>query len=92
MKNFDYQTPTRLIFGKDIVNEKLAGVMQQYGKRVLVTYGGGSIKRTVAGHAKRLYDGGYTELEGKGKAKNMIPWDKLEEFLKTNINISKKTN
>lgn len=56
MKNFDYQTPTRLIFGKDIVNEKLAGVMQQYGKRVLVTYGGGSIKRTVAGHAKCLYD------------------------------------
>ena len=56
MKNFDYQTPTRLIFGKDIVNEKLAGVMQQYGKRVLVTYGGGSIKRTVAGHAKSLYD------------------------------------
>ena len=56
MKNFDYQTPTRLIFGKNVVNEKLAGVMQQYGKRVLVTYGGGSIKRTVAGHAKSLYD------------------------------------
>ena len=56
MKNFDYQTPTRLIFGKNVVNEKLAGVMQQYGKRVLVTYGGGSIKRTVTGHAKSLYD------------------------------------
>ena len=27
-----------------------------------------------------LYDGGYTELEGKGKPKNMIPWDKLAEF------------
>ena len=25
-----------------------------------------------------LYDGGYSELEGKGKAKNMIPWDKLK--------------
>ena len=37
-----------------------------------------------------LYDGGYTELEGKGKAKNMIPWNKLEEFLKTHINISKQ--
>ena len=32
-----------------------------------------------------LYDGGYTELEGKGQAKNMIPWDKLEDFWKTNL-------
>ena len=32
-----------------------------------------------------LYDGGYTELEGKGKAKQMIPWDKLEDFFKTNL-------
>ena len=23
-----------------------------------------------------LYDGGYTELEGKGESKNLIPWDK----------------
>jgi len=27
-----------------------------------------------------LYDGGYTEPEGKGEPKNLIPWDKLEEF------------
>ena len=32
-----------------------------------------------------LYDGGYTEPEGKGQAKNMIPWDRLEEFFKTNL-------
>ena len=32
-----------------------------------------------------LYDGGYTELEGKGKAKQMIPWDKIEEFFKINL-------
>ena len=37
-----------------------------------------------------LYDGGYTELEGKGKEKSMIPWNKLEECLKTHINISKQ--
>ena len=36
-----------------------------------------------------LYDGGYTELEGKGKAKNMIPWDKIEEFVRLNLDISK---
>ena len=37
-----------------------------------------------------LYDGGYTELDGKGEAKNMIPWDKLEEFFTTNLNHSDK--
>lgn len=27
-----------------------------------------------------LYDGGFTEKEGKGEPKNMIPWDKLQNF------------
>ena len=44
MQNFDYMTPTRLIFGKEsIVN--LPEVMRPLGKRVLLTYGGGSIKK-----------------------------------------------
>ncbi|MBQ7423432.1 MAG: iron-containing alcohol dehydrogenase [Prevotella sp.] len=44
MQNFNYCTPTRLIFGKEsIVN--LPEVMQPLGKRVLLTYGGGSIKK-----------------------------------------------
>ena len=46
MVNFDYQTPTRLIFGKGVVAEKLQGVMAKFGKKVLLTYGGGSIKRS----------------------------------------------
>ena len=46
MRNFDYQTPTRLIFGKGVVAEKLQSVMAQYGDKVLITYGGGSIKRS----------------------------------------------
>ena len=29
-----------------------------------------------------LYDGGYTELEGKGEPKNLIPWDKLADFFR----------
>ena len=45
MQNFDYQTPTRLIFGKGVV-EKLPSVMAQFGKKILLTYGGGSIKKT----------------------------------------------
>ena len=44
MQNFEYMTPTRLIFGKGVV-EKLPGVMAQYGKKILLTYGGGSIKK-----------------------------------------------
>ena len=44
MQNFDYMTPTRLIFGKGVV-EQLPQVMAQFGKNVLLTYGGGSIKK-----------------------------------------------
>ena len=32
-----------------------------------------------------LYDGGYEELQGKGKPKNMSPWEKLEEFFRKNL-------
>ena len=32
-----------------------------------------------------LYDGGYEEKAGKGQSKNMIPWDKLETFFRTNL-------
>ena len=46
MVNFDYQTPTRLIFGRGVVQEKLHDVMEKFGKRVLITWGGGSIKRS----------------------------------------------
>ena len=44
MQNFDYMTPTRLIFGKESI-VKLPDVMRPLGKRVLLTYGGGSIKK-----------------------------------------------
>lgn len=45
MQNFNYMTPTRLIFGKGSI-EKLQEVMKPLGKTVLLTYGGGSIKRS----------------------------------------------
>ena len=44
MQNFEYRTPTRLIFGQGVI-EKLPGVMAQFGKKILLTYGGGSIKK-----------------------------------------------
>ena len=45
MQNFDYMTPTRLIFGKGAV-DKLPEAIRPYGKRVLLAYGGGSIKKS----------------------------------------------
>ena len=42
--NFTYHTPTKLYFGKGCVKD-LPGVVGQYGKNVLLTYGGGSIKK-----------------------------------------------
>ena len=44
MQGFDYHTPTRLIFGEGVV-EKLPEVMAQFGRRILLAYGGGSIKK-----------------------------------------------
>lgn len=44
MQNFDYMTPTRLIFGRDAI-AKLSEVMTKFGKKILLTYGGGSIKK-----------------------------------------------
>lgn len=32
-----------------------------------------------------LYDGGFTEAAGKGCPKNLIPWDKLEDFFTKNL-------
>ena len=59
MQNFDYQTPTRLIFGKGAI-EKLPGVMAQFGKKILLTYGGGSIKKLKVKSLK-LKDGSSTQ-------------------------------
>ncbi|MCA0171339.1 iron-containing alcohol dehydrogenase [Bacillus sp. RAR_GA_16] len=44
MNNFTYQNPTKLIFGKGQL-EALKTEVPQYGKKVLVVYGGGSIKK-----------------------------------------------
>ncbi|MEI2664340.1 iron-containing alcohol dehydrogenase [Rossellomorea sp. LJF3] len=44
MNDFTFYNPTKLIFGKGQV-EQLKELVPQYGKKVLVVYGGGSIKR-----------------------------------------------
>lgn len=45
MKAFEFHNPTRLIFGKGQL-ELLTREVPKYGKRVLLVYGGGSIKRS----------------------------------------------
>lgn len=42
---FNYCNPTRLYFGKDALNN-LNDELKNYGKNILLTYGGGSIKKS----------------------------------------------
>jgi hypothetical protein len=60
MVNFDFCNPTRVIFGKDTV-EKLGPVMKEFGgSKILLHYGGGSIK------ASGLYDAVKKSLASSG--------------------------
>lgn len=45
MNEFTFYNPTKLIFGKGQV-EQLKDLVPQYGKKVLLVYGGGSIKKS----------------------------------------------
>lgn len=56
MENFTFWNPTRLIFGKGELS-KLSEEISPFGRKVLVVYGGGSIKRNG------LYDKVMNELE-----------------------------
>lgn len=58
--NFSYSNPTKLYFGEDSLNF-LNEELPKYGKKVMLVYGGGSIKRTG------LYDKIVKILETNGK-------------------------
>ena len=45
MDNFIFQNPTKIIFGKDAENE-VGKETSKYSKKILLHYGGGSIKKT----------------------------------------------
>ena len=45
MDNFIFQNPTKIIFGKDAENE-VGKETSRYSKKILLHYGGGSIKKT----------------------------------------------
>ncbi len=59
MNDFTFHNPVKLIFGKGQIN-KLANELSEYGKKVLVVYGGGSIK------SNGLYDEVMTILKEIG--------------------------
>ena len=42
--NFTFHNPTKLHFGEDSLS-KLSEELKNYGKKVMLCYGGGSIKR-----------------------------------------------
>lgn len=56
MNNFDLHTPTRILFGKGAISELRAQIPAD--ARVLITYGGGSVKKNG------VLDQVYAELEG----------------------------
>ena len=60
MENFIYDIPTKVYFGKGQL-QQLHTVMKEFGERVLLVYGGGSIRRNG------IYDEAVTELHTAGK-------------------------
>jgi alcohol dehydrogenase YqhD (iron-dependent ADH family) len=61
MLNFDFHAPTRLIFGRDTQKE-VGPLLKPYAKKILLHYGGGSIKKNG------LYDQITASLKGSGLA------------------------
>ena len=59
MNNFIYDIPTKVYFGENQLGH-LGEELLRYGKRVLLTYGGGSIKKTG------LYDAVVAEIKKAG--------------------------
>lgn len=80
--DFTYHNPCRVHFGPSALDE-LPGELAEYGPKVLLTYGGGSIKRNG------VYDKVITALEAAGKTVFEVPGvmsnptaDKLREGAK----------
>ena len=61
MQNFDFQNPTRIIYGRGTQKE-VGAIVAQYAKKVLLHYGGASIKRSG------LYDEVVASLKAAGVA------------------------
>ena len=85
--NFRYSTPTELIFGKGVIKQ-LPEVLQMFGKNVLLTYGGGSIKKIG------LYDEVYKLLKGYNivELSGIEPNPKYDPSVITGAKLCKENN
>ena len=70
MNNFVYDIPVKVYFGENQLHH-LSEELAKFGKRVLLTYGGGSIKRTG------LYDAVVAEVKKAWLAKHLpsVKWN-----------------
>lgn len=89
MNNFTFCTPTKVIFGKDI-EKQIGETIKGYGaSRVLIHYGGGSVKKTG------LFDKVVNSLESAGlsyiELGGVEPNPKLS-FIHKGIELCKKEN
>lgn len=57
MNSFFWETPTKVYFGKGVVDQYLKEVRSKFGKHILLTYGKSSIKK------RGLYDKVYSILK-----------------------------
>lgn len=87
MQNFNYYTPTRLIFGEGVIKD-LPEVMSHYGKKILLTYGGGSIKKIG------LYDKVLELLKGYEiyELPNIMPNPKYDPSVLDGVKMCKQHN
>ena len=87
MQNFNYFTPTRLIFGEGVIKD-LPEVMSHYGKKILLTYGGGSIKKIG------LYDKVLELLKGYEiyELPNIMPNPKYDPSVLDGVRMCKQHN
>src|SRR5690554_5665320 len=71
MENFEFYSPTRIIFGRG-TEEKVGELTKEYGTKVLLHYGGGSIKKYGLYNkvVKSLQDAGIDFIELGGVQPN----------------------
>ena len=86
--NFTYANPTKLFFG-DEAQKNLAKALMPFGKKVLLTYGGGSIKRNG------VYDDVISALKSAGKEVVELPGvmpNPTVEKLNEGIKVARENN
>lgn len=88
MKNFNFAATTKILFGKNKINE-LAESIKPFGNNVLLAYGGGSIKTSG------LYDDVLSQLKGAGinyfELSGIQPNPRLES-VKEGVRICRENN